>query len=155
VHYHGAILLVFASAIGCAARTPRAEACSPVPQAQWLGTLPVYRACSVDRAARPLGATPRVQYSPSGRVACFRATIDVVVDTLGRPVPSTATTIRSTDAGFLQALLTALEGRRYEPALRGGRVVPQIVRVDEVVERRVVIMPLDGPRPRLPRRPSC
>src|SRR5688572_18963451 len=124
-------MLALAITVGCAGREPRADACSPVPEDQWVGGVPTFRACSVDRAARPTGSSPRVQFTPSGRQGCFRAAVDVVIDTLGRPVPATAKTVRSTDAGFLQALLATLELRRYEPAQRAGRAVPQIVRVDE------------------------
>lgn len=148
--YLGILVALTAS---CTASAPRTGRCAPVPQELWVGGLPVYRECSVDRAARPTGSN-RVQFSPSGQ-ACLRAIVDVVVDAEGRVIPATAQTVRSTDPGFLQALLTSLDGRRYEPAVREGRPVAQLVRIDAAMETRAVVTPLGAPQPSPPRRPSC
>ena len=142
--------------LACAGRTSAAKACPPVPEAEWVGGMAVYRECSVDRAARPIGTPPRTQYTPTpGGQDCFRAVIDVVVDVSGRPIKETARTVRSTDAGFLQALLATLEARRYEPAQRGGTAVPQIVRIDEGMAVRVVTVAAGSSPPSSGRRPTC
>lgn len=142
-------------ATGCAGHTKRTDACPPVPEAEWIGGTPVFRDCSVDRAARPSGQTVRVPYTPTTNEYCVRAVIDVVVDASGRPVPSSVKTVRSNDHVYLQALIASLDARRYEPAQRDGRNVPQIVRIDVAHAAGVVVVRDGSPMPRVPRRSTC
>lgn len=152
---HILILAGLVVAAGCAGRTKRTDACTPVPEEQWIGGTPVFRECSVDRAARPSGQTPRLQYTPSANQYCAHAIIDVVVDASGRPVPSSVKTVRSNDPAYLQAVIASLDARRYEPAQLQGRNVPQIVRIDVAMAVRAVVVPAGSPMPRAPRRPPC
>jgi hypothetical protein len=110
----------------------------------------------VDRAARPIGEIPHVQYTKSGGVLpCFRATVSGVVDTTGKLVLSTVKTVRSNDPGFLQALIQSLEARRYSPAERAGKRVPQIVEVDAAMQALSRTVRMGTSPPAAPRRPSC
>jgi hypothetical protein len=149
------VLVGLVVAAGCAGRTKRTDACPPVPEAEWVGGTPVFRDCSVDRAARPSGQAPRVLYTPTTDQYCVHAVIDVVVDASGRPIPSSVKTVRSNDHAYLQALIASLDARRYEPAQRDGRNVPQIVRIDVAQGARVVAVPDGSPLPRIPRQPPC
>lgn len=149
------ILVALVAAVGCAGRTKRTDACPPVPEDQWIGGTPVFRDCSVDRVARPSGPSARVQYAPSAQQYCVHAIIDVVVDASGRPIPSSARTVRSNDPAYLLAVIASLDARRYEPAQRDGRNVPQIVRIDVAEGAGTIRVPAGSPMPQAPRRPSC
>ena len=122
---------------------------------EWIGGTPVFRDCSVDRAARPSGQAPRVQYAPNSDQYCYHAIIDVVVDASGRPVPSSVKTVRSNEHGYLQAVIASLGERRYEPAQLDGRNVPQIVRINVAIAGGVTVVRDGAPTPRAPRRPPC
>jgi hypothetical protein len=123
-------IVVITLCSACAARTAQPSTCEPVPAEFALVGQTVYRDCDVDRKARSPRGVPRLHFTPSAGQTCFRAIIDVVVDSTGRPVPETARVARSTDPSFAAAAVNSLEGMRYEPALKDGRPVPQLVRVD-------------------------
>jgi len=140
---------------GCAAQSRSAAgaaaACEPVPAEFSLPGQVVYRECAVDRRARELGPGPRLNYTPSVGETCARAVIDVVVDASGRPVTETAKVVRSTGPAIATAVLSSLGATRYEPALKDGLPVPQLVRVDRGIMSQVVVV---GPgRVSQPRRP--
>jgi hypothetical protein len=149
------ILVGLVAVAGCAGRTKRTDACPPVPEDQWIGGTPVFRDCSVDRAARLSGQAPPVLYTPTTDQYCVHAIIDVVVDASGRPIPSSVKAVRSNDQAYLQSLIASLDARRYEPAQLDGRSVPQIVRIDVAQGARVVVVPNGSPLPRMPRQPPC
>jgi hypothetical protein len=153
---HVGRLHLAAALVACASSGQRSDACAPVPDDQWTGGTPVYRACSVDRAAQPIGAIPRVEYAESGSAqSCFRATVTVVVDTSGKPVLATVRAVRTNDPGFLQALIQSLEARRYSAAERAGQRVPQIVEVDAAMQTLLRAVRMGTSPPVTPRRPSC
>lgn len=153
-HVGGLFLAVALAA--CASGGRRSAACAPVPEDQWIGGSPVYRDCSVDRAARPIGEPPNLQYTKSGSAqSCFRATVRGVVDTTGKLILSTVKTVRTNDEGFLQALIQSLEARRYSPAERAGQRVPQIVEVDAAMQALLRTVRMGTSPPATPRRPSC
>jgi hypothetical protein len=94
-------------------------------------------------------------YTPATGQTCLRATIDVVVDSTGRPLPETARLVRATDPGFGVAVLSNLGGMRFEPARKDGRPVAQLVRFDQAI--MAVVVPAGTPRSavRPPHRPPC
>lgn len=144
------------SIAACAPRTSRSLACDAIAEPA-VNALPVYRDCGVDRAARPTGTMPRPEYTFARGQSCVRAQIDVVIDTLGRPLRQTARVVKSTDPSFTDALLATFDRRRFEPALRGGRPVQQVVRINEAAATRTVVVPA-GVSPtsvRPPRGPLC
>jgi hypothetical protein len=137
---------------GCAARAAKPAVCEPVPAEFALVGQTVYRDCDVDRKARPLGMMPRLQHTPSGGQTCGRVVVDVVVDSTGRFVPETARVARSTDPSFAVAALSSLDAARYEPALKDGRPVPQLVRLEWAYGVTRVAIPA-GTSPSSVRRP--
>jgi hypothetical protein len=148
-------VVVIALCSGCAARTAKSLACEPVPAEFALAGETVYRDCSVDRKARLSTVLPRLQYTPSTGQTCARVVLDVVVDSTGRPVPGTARVIRATDPNFGLAVLNSVDDMRYEPALKAGRPVPQLVRVERAFTSVMVAVPAGTPASsvRPPRRP--
>ncbi len=148
------VLAAAAGAAACAGRAARRADCPAVPQEQWLAERIVYRECSVDRPARQV-ASSRIEYSESGGQTCVRASIEAVVDTTGRVVPSTARIIRASDPVFATAVMSSLDTRRFEPAQRDGKAVPQLVHLDEVRELRRMVVRMGDPLPRGAGRPSC
>ncbi|MFN2565144.1 MAG: energy transducer TonB [Gemmatimonadaceae bacterium] len=115
---------------GCAARAAKPAACEPVPAEFALAGQTVYRDCDVDRKARSLGTMARLPYTAASGQTCGRVVVDVVVDSTGRFVQETARVARSTDPSFALAALSTLDAARYEPALKDGRPVPQLVRLE-------------------------
>jgi len=149
-------LIALAVCCACAAKTRERAACEPVPAEFALPGQSVYRDCEVDRKAHA-SVTPRLQYTPSGGQRCARAVVEVVVDSTGRAVPATARVVRSTDPSFATAVITSLDGYRYEPAMKDGRPVAQLVRVEQGMSIVVVARPAGTPRSsaRPPRGPTC
>src|SRR6476620_160412 len=87
-------------AVACASAKgagPRGASC-PLTQQEsaFLGRGPVYRDCAVDKKARLVQQTARVDYRPTrpGN-ACYSADVELVVDTLGKPEISTVRIVRA------------------------------------------------------------
>jgi hypothetical protein len=134
-------VVALALCCGCAAQTSARSACAPVPDEFSLAGQAVYRDCGVDQKARLQTGLPRLHYRPAAGQSCVRAAIDVVVDADGRPVRETARVVRATDPNLAAAMLISLDDMRYEPALKDGRPVPQLVRVERTVAVRIVAVP--------------
>ena len=137
----------------CAARSAKPSTCDPLPAEFALAGQMVYRACDVDRHARPVAPLPRLAYTPAPGQRCGWAEIDVVVDSTGRPVQETARIVRATDASFGLAVLGSIANWRYAPAMKDGRPVAQLARVAQGFN--VVAVPAGTPPSsiRPPRRP--
>ena len=106
------------------------------------GTTSLYRACAVDRPARFLSYGPRPDFRPeSSTPACYFADVEFVVDSTGRPEVSTARVNRSNHAKFADTVLATLKGWRFEPAMRDGKTVRQIVASHETVATGTVVVP--------------
>lgn len=142
---------------GCATKSTASRTCEPVPAEFSLPGQIVYRDCAVDQKARPQAGAPQVKYTPPRRPMCARAIIDVVVDSTGHPVPETARVVRSTDPHFGLAVLQNLPSERYEPAIKDGRPVAQLIRVERTMSVVLVAVPAGTPPAsvRPPRRPKC
>ena len=125
---------LFVLAVACASGGNRSTAgpsrCAPIVSDSLLERTPVYPACGVTREARMTSAMLRPQYTPPAGVRCARASVQVVVDADGRPVMSTAKIVRATDQALGTAILLSLSGAKYDPALKDGARVPQIVTVE-------------------------
>jgi hypothetical protein len=141
---------------GCAARSAGSSACAPVRAEFSLFGQTVYRDCEVDRRARLQTPLPEVPYTLRRGESCVRATIDFVVDAAGHPVLSTARVARGSDPTFAEAVLGTLEALRYEPALKEGRAVPQLVRLGRSFAVRGNVVLGGAPSAvRPPRRAPC
>ena len=122
---------------------------------------PLFKECSVDRPARFLnngGARPNLpNTAPSSlRSACYSADLEFVVDSVGRPETSTARVARTNSHDFAQAVLETIGVWRYEPALREGSPVRQIVTTHQSAAVMVVVVPAgSGPPGRPPNMPRC
>lgn len=104
---------------------------------------PLFRNCAVDRSARFVtnGGT-RPDYRPSApRTACYSTEVEFVVDATGKPETSTARVARGNDPAFGDAVLATLASWRYEPAIRDGVPVRQIVTSHQSMSTSVVIVP--------------
>jgi hypothetical protein len=141
----GSILIVPAA---CAGKQPSddlspatanasSRRCEPVPDA-FMRAGPVYRDCDVDQRAVEPRPLPPLQYSGVPKTSCSKVVIDMVVDTLGKPVVSTVTVVRSTDPQWTEAIVSNVSGLRYKPARKNGLPVQQLVRYERVLTARVV-----------------
>jgi hypothetical protein len=96
----------------------------------YVGREPVYEACAVDRKAKltttDLSPDYRPSTPPQGRSGCFSADAQFVVDTLGKPEPSTVRITKTNDQAFAEAVLGLVTRLRYEPAMLAGKPVRQI-----------------------------
>jgi hypothetical protein len=120
---------------------------------------PVYRDCAVDRKARLLESSVHVNYQPTirqpaGSVQCYYAEIHLVADASGRPELETARLGRTNEPNWGQAVLASVQNWRFEPALKNGEPVRQIV-----LERRVTALAVTvvraGEARRPPPQPDC
>jgi hypothetical protein len=126
----------------------------------FLGRGPVYRDCAVDKKARLVQQTARVDYRPTrpGN-GCYSADVELVVDTLGKPEISTVRVIRANDRGFADAMVASVPGWQFEPATIAGQRVRQIVNEHQAMGTVVVAVPAGSAPPpsgsRMVRPPSC
>lgn len=144
-----AIALALCSA--CAAKRAAPRTCDAVPLEFSLAGETVYRDCAVDRRARPSSRPIHYGYRPlaSGQ-RCAHAIVDFVVDSTGRPIPETARVVRATDPNFGLLVLQSLESARFEPAIKDGQPVAQLVRIESAVAGAIRQAGV-----RQPRRPPC
>jgi hypothetical protein len=124
------------------------------------GLRPVFRDCAVQRAAHLVSNTSHPNFRPTAvRNACFFADLEFVVDSAGRPETGTARVVRANDDKFGEAVLATLPEWRYDPALRDGKPVRQIVDVHQTMGVMVAVVPAGTPPPTRPptsqRQPSC
>lgn len=93
---------------------------------------PVYRACAVERSATSI-SQPMPQWIPSSTTPlavgerCYSADLEFVVDTTGRPLPSSARVIRTNTPDLASAFIAKLPTWQFEPARLAGAKVRQIV----------------------------
>jgi hypothetical protein len=161
-----AILLVLAAtaALGCASSgnkvAGQASCGLSVRDSVFIGPRPVYRDCDVQQAARLISIDAHPNFRPdAAHISCYFADLEFVVDTIGRPETETARVLRSNDERFGLAELQTLSAWRYEPALREGKKVRQIVDSHQTVSVMVAVVPAGSPPPSRPpssqRPPSC
>jgi hypothetical protein len=114
----------------CASSGARASCAITQLDSVYVGREPVYEACGVDRKAKLVTTDLHPDYRPStppsGRSGCFSADAQFVVDTLGKPEPSTVRITKTNDQAFAEAMLGFVTRLRYEPAMLAGKPVRQI-----------------------------
>ena len=112
---------------------------------------PVYRDCAVDRAAHLLNTQNHPDYRPTTpRSMCYSADLEFVVDSTGKPEVPTLRVVRSNDQGFAESVLAMARAWRYDPAIRDGRPVRQIVTSHQAMATGVVVVPAGAPLPSRP-----
>lgn len=105
----------------------------------------VYRDCAVDVKARLLTRiTPDYAASPGG---CASASLEFVVDTLGRADPATARIVRSNNPLFAESVMRTVSQLRFDPATRDGAKVQQIVSHGMASSSVVIRVPAGSPPP--------
>jgi len=120
---------------------------------------PVYRECAVDRPAKLLTADIHPAFNPTDtRPRCYSASVEFVVDSMGKPEQATARLLKANDNDLAAAMLAVLKLWRYDPATLDGRHVRQIVTVSRTASvGRVVLSPGQSRPSEPPRdmRPAC
>jgi hypothetical protein len=98
---------------------------------------PVYRECAVDVAARFVAADQRPEFEPKmpPRSECLYVDLQFVVSPTGKAELSTARIERTNDDNYADGMKANLASWRYDPAMRGGQPVRQIV-----LEHRFVLL---------------
>lgn len=122
-----AIATVSACASGGGGRAAR---CTPLPRDTiYRASGVVYRDCAVDRVARQVSSSQRPSFTPNtnGAQSCYVAEFEFVVNEKGRPETQTIQPIRSNDQSFSASVAETIPGQIYEPAMKGGEPVKQIV----------------------------
>lgn len=89
---------------------------------------PVFRDCSVDTKARPTAADAHPDFRPTspGNV-CYSADVEYVVSTRGEVEQSTGRIVRASNDAYAQSVVNMLPRLKFEPAIRNGIPVRQIV----------------------------
>jgi hypothetical protein len=111
----------------------------------------VYRDCAVDRKANLTNPDVRPDVSAftgpgrSSGSKCYSVELEFVVNTHGVPEVGTARIVRTTDQAFADAWIKTLSSWKYEPDLRGGKPVRQIVEDHRSAATEVVVAPRGSP----------
>jgi hypothetical protein len=118
---------------------------------------PVYRDCAVDQPAKALRSDVMPNFTPSSlptrvnNTKCFTAELEFVVDERGIPDAETARIVSTSDPGFAKAWLDVVPNLRFQPAVKDGSPVRQIVRSKQ--KSAIVMQPVSGGMSTRP--PSC
>jgi hypothetical protein len=140
------MFLLLAGLAGCAGHTANSSR-TPGPcdllsgDSSFAQRGPVYLACAVDRPATLMGARPTLAW-PLGPDQCVSAEVRFVVDTAGAPEPALVQITRTNDPSFARAYARSIASRRYEPALRGGTAVRQIVTDGQISANMITRTPI-------------
>lgn len=159
-----ALLVVIAlvvTAAPAAAQPRRGGRCTgEARDSSTMATAPVYRDCEVDRTAK-VSNSIRPNFQPDqygARSSCFRTELEFVVDTGGRPEMAVVQVVSDNSRELTDAVKQVLPTLRYEPAMRDGQAVRQLVRYKtSVAVRTVVSSSASGgyPSGASSRRPNC
>ncbi len=131
------------------------SACEPVT-GDYLEAGRVYSDCEVSRPAE-LKGWPRFERPQrmGGAQICYVAWYDYVVDTLGQPVASTLKLISTNNNEWAEIVRQDLSEARYEPAMKDGRLVQQLVRFKAQFPRSAQLSPGERPKARDPEGGGC
>lgn len=125
--------------------------CEKTPVDSSVAGAPLYRACHVDRAARPVGSQPRPDWSPTASetrgVACFEAEFEFVVSPLGVPEVETVQLKRANNSRHAAAVQAVISQLRYRPAFLNDQPVRQVVEFKHTIEVRTVVTAVTGGSP--------
>jgi hypothetical protein len=111
----------------------------------FLAVGPVYRDCAVDRQASLQGAAINPQFQPTSMALnCYVAEVEFVVTAAGQPEANTVRVTRTNDRAFGDAVRDIVPRLRYEPAMRDGVAVRQIVLEKRMVQTAIVRVPVGG-----------
>lgn len=105
----------------------------------------VYRDCAVDVKARLVSRITPDHAAPPG--GCASATLEFVVDTIGRADPATARVVRSNDVLFAESVMRTVSQLRFDPATRDGAKVQQIVSHEGISSSVVIRVAAGSPPP--------
>lgn len=96
-------------------------------------------------------------YRPVGNSACVFAEIDIVIDTTGLPMRSSAKVARTNDPRYADIAMAALSATTFYPAKKDDRPVRQVFRYGPKVQMMTVVVPAGSPPPSRPtsRPPVC
>ena len=113
---------------------------------------PVYRDCAVDRKARQTSTNihPDLASSMSdrgGSSRCYSTELAFVVNERGNPEAETARVVRATNQEFGEAWLKIVPQLKYEPAMKDGTPVRQIVHERFSVSTATIVVKQGDPMP--------
>jgi hypothetical protein len=154
------IAIVAAAACSSAAGSADSAAaaggrCAPVSDSTLVAGGPVFRDCDVDRVARNLTPNVRIAWEPrqdrnQRGTRCYVTEVEFVVGRDGRPEMATAPVVRASEAGMGTAVLQSLPTWRYDPAIKGGDPVRQLVQERRTMATATVAVSSAGGRPAMP-----
>ena len=106
---------------------------------------PVYRKCEVDRPALAIDTTfvPRGLHSPAQ--SCLSAVVEFVVDKNGIPLRQPVKVVQTNSLDFARVLLHSISRWRYQPAMKNGHPVRQLVRIEAAARPGPVLGPPQNP----------
>ena len=146
-------------AITACASAKRAERPCEPPHPDFLRVGEVYASCAVDKLAevRMMSRPDMSGYRPVGNTACVFADIDIVIDTAGFPIGSTAKVTRTNDPRYADIARSALLSTTFYPAKKGDRPVMQLFRYGSKAQMMTVVVPAGSLPPSRPtsRPPVC
>jgi hypothetical protein len=143
---------VVALTVGCASAAPHTATPRPTSNRRPNCTLskddslytiraPLYRDCAVDQPARLVTSNVEPDFRVAGTPqACYVAHMEVVVAADGTPEEPTIRVLRANDPQFADAVRTMIPRLRWQPAVRDGVPVRQVVEVTRSAEVRGMVM---------------
>lgn len=159
------LLLTTVGALACASAgggaAGRKSACGLRPSdSSFAAAGPVYRDCAVDTKAQAVNPSARIDFQPArGGTNCYSAEVEFVVNATGFPETNTARVVRANDQSFGEAVLAAVRTLRYQPAIKNGQPVRQIVSERRMAQTAVVAVRAGSAMPTRPPanapRPNC
>jgi hypothetical protein len=142
--------------VGCAGAKVQSASCAADPRDSiYAASGPAYRDCAVDTKAKLTNPDVRADFQPPARTACYSAELQFVVGTDGRAELPTARVASTNSPAFGEAVLATLSQWRYDPALRAGVPVRQIVTEKRLAATAVQRVPAGGTTRPPPRPPNC
>ena len=128
--YRFPLLLCVFTASACAsagARRNDSSSCALLPSDSTLAAgSPVYGECEVEQPAKLLTPSVPIPFEAVG-FGCDYAAVRVVVDSSGAPEVDRARVVRTNNRRFASAVVSALRGWRFSPAVRNGQPTRQVV----------------------------
>ncbi|MDE3152955.1 MAG: hypothetical protein KGL93_11970 [Gemmatimonadota bacterium] len=120
--------------VGQSSGTGRGD-CSPEKiDAAFAKVGPVYRRCEVDRPALAIDTTFDTQGFVTPAQSCVSAVIDFVIGTNGLPLRQPVKVVETNSLDFARVLTHSISRWRYQPALRDGKPVQEIVRLQAAAQ---------------------
>jgi hypothetical protein len=139
------------AACSSATKTSSFDKCAALPSDSiYAGLKPAYRPCGLTSQATAITprATPNYVPAPGARMpACTSVELEFVVGDDGVVEGKTVHVLRTTNTEYAEAVMAVVPSWRYQPAMKDGTPVRQIVNDKATLQTQVVVSQKGSPPP--------